>query len=327
MKLLFLITFVLLKVFNSFSQNLQTIEHCKCIDKVDVASPELQGNYERICKKKIIEKGSYNKGVKTGEWLSYSSKGQLIRRINYLDGKLNGNSEFYYPSGKIKLKASFINNYKQGVWQYFTEEGKIYLEGEYSQNKPINTWIIKDLKGSEILVKYDFTTSTYEVDKKIEYHKSWDIIQNDNNGLYSIMLYPDRENTEGTYPLGGYLFANDLLMELIQVPIDFWDTYLAIGYQLTVNIEKDNAYTISAKEIKPEEVNDDRDIFTYILKTNDAKKLDRVEHSDLSKQLLEQKINETLNFMPPWIYKGNSSIQIRMPFILNQIKNIEEVLK
>ena len=318
---------VLFFIVSSYSQELQTIEHCKCVDKVDVASSELHGNYERICKKKIIEKGSYNKGVKTGEWLSYSSKGQLIRRINYLDGNLNGNSEFYYPSGKIKLKASFINNDKHGVWKYFTEEGKIYLEGEYSQNKPINTWIIKDLKGSETLVEYDFTSSIYEINKKIEYHKSWDFIQNDNNELYSIMLFPEREDFEGSKPLGGFQFANDLLLELMQVPIDFWDTYLNFNYNITIDIKEDNSYMISVKEINPKDEVEGNPVYAYILKTNDAKKLDKVEHSKLSKQLLEQKINETLNFMPPWIFKGNSTIEITMPFFLNQIQNIEEVMR
>jgi hypothetical protein len=317
------ISFLLISLI-SYSQHTEKLDYCHCVDQIDSITPVLEGKFERKCNDKIIETGLFIDGEMDGEWITYTPKGKIIRKINYIKGKLHGNSQFFYASGKLKLTASFIDGKKDGSWKYYTEKGKVYIDGEYSKDKPINIWTIKDLKGSQILVQYDFSKSTYLKNEPLAYHKNWDVVQNDNTGWFGILLYPDRIEGKGNAPLGGYYFANDLIVELMQVPIDFWDTYTSLKYKIEYKVASDNSYTVSSTEIE-KHMEDNNPSFPYILKTNDADKLKKVEHSKLSKKLLAMKINETLNFMPPWIFSEQNVVEVYLPFVLNQIENIDKV--
>lgn len=319
------IIFILISLFSN-SQEIQNIDHCKCVDKIESITPNLSGKYERKCKGVIIETGTFKDGEKNGEWITYTPKGNVIRKINYFEGKLNGNSQFFYASGKPKLTASFVNNKKDSIWKYYTEKGKIYIEGEYSLDKPIRIWTIKDFKGSQTLIQYDFSKSIYLKNKPVSYHKNWDVIGNDNTGWFGILLYPDRIEKKGSAPLGGFYFANDLLVELIQVPIDFWDTYFSFKYKIEYKISSDNSYTVNSTPID-DHMSDDTPSYPYIVKTNDADKLKKIDHSVLSKELLDMKIIEVLNFMPPWIFSEQSDVEVYLPFVLNQIENIDKVFE
>lgn len=43
-----------------------------------------------------------------------------------------------------------------------------------------------------------------------------------------------------TEPLGGYTFANYMFIELVEVPENYWDTYLYQKYKVSFKISRDN---------------------------------------------------------------------------------------
>ncbi|MEM7296985.1 MAG: hypothetical protein AAF391_01830 [Bacteroidota bacterium] len=58
----------------------------------------------------------------------------------------------------------------------------------------------------------------------------------------------------------------------------------------------------------------------FLVITNEQNKLQRVEHSELSKQLLEYKIKEALYLSGPFI-GDQEKVILYTPFVVNEIKN------
>lgn len=321
----FAIIFLILISGYSYSQKIDTLKYCDCIDKIESESPQLNGKYERRCNGKIIETGSFSNDQKEGEWITYSKKGGMVRKTHYTNGKLNGSVELWYPDGKPKFSGTFVNGKKNGIWNYYSEKGKACITGEYLSDKPINLWTIKDREGKKILVEYDYTSSKYIKNEKLAYHKEWDVIQNDNIGEFSIMLYPERKEYEGSAPLGGFLFASDLFVDLMELPVDFMDTYISTHFEVTIKIGEDNSYEI----VSVSEVGDfpeNEPMYPFLMKTNDADKLQHVAFSSLSRKMLNLKIQESLNLLTPWIFSGKTEVKIVVPYVINQIQRIDEAI-
>lgn len=76
---LFFSIFIILS-FNSKSQETLNYSYCNCVDVIDQLNPVPNGNYIRKCKGTIIEKGQFNSGVKTGEWISYNFDGVIVKK-------------------------------------------------------------------------------------------------------------------------------------------------------------------------------------------------------------------------------------------------------
>ena len=55
-----------------------------------------------------IEKGSFQKGKKNDEWLTFHESGQLNVKRNYKDGKEEGLYEIYYENGQLDTKGNYI---------------------------------------------------------------------------------------------------------------------------------------------------------------------------------------------------------------------------
>lgn len=142
-----LLTFIIISFANlSFGQQIEKLEYCNCIEKIDNNSPVDDGKYERVCNDKTTDVGSFKKDLPDGEWFSYNYKGGLISKVNYSEGKLNGLLELFFINGKIQFNGNFINGKKNGVWKYYNDKGIIIIEGEYDMDKPINLWTIKEKK-------------------------------------------------------------------------------------------------------------------------------------------------------------------------------------
>ncbi len=310
----------------SYSQQIDTLKYCNCIDKIDAVSPQLNGKYERICNGKIIETGSFSNDLKVGEWITNSAKGGVVRRVNYVNGKLDGNVELSYPNGKPKFSGAFVDGKKNGFWQYYSEKGKVCITGEYVLDKPVKVWTIKDREGKKLLVQYDFSTGQYLKNEKISYHDDWDAVQNDNTGEFSVMLYSERKEYEGSSPLGGFLFANDLFVDLMELPVDFMDTYIDQNYKARISVAKDNSYSvISVSEI--DDLLEDTPTYLFLMKTNDTDMLQHVEYSNLSMRMLSLKVEESLNLMTPWLFNGKTEVTLCIPYVINQIQGIEVIEK
>ncbi|MES2731476.1 MAG: hypothetical protein V4714_06995 [Bacteroidota bacterium] len=299
-------------------QSIKKLDYCNCIDQVEQASPVLEGKFERVCDGKRIETGLFVNGKKEGEWSSYNKKGALLRKINYSQGQLNGKCDLYFANGNPKLTAFFDKGEKVGQWTYFTAKGKVFMAGEYESGKPVNTWTIHDKKGKAPAIQYDFKEAKYLINQPVALHQDNDIVHDDNSGQYYILRYPSRANVKGSSPLGGFHLSSDLFVELVEIPFDYWDTYTSYKYKATFHTSVEGKTSVRLESIA-NHLGNNVPIYPFIIKTNDDRKLKDVKHSDLSRKLLEFKILEALNFLPPWIILDQQETEIYIPYVINQI--------
>lgn len=308
---------IALTVNNTFGQQTEKLEYCNCQDKIDQISPVLNGQFERKCNGILIEKGEFVNGLKNGEWITYSRKGKLIRKLNYANGLLHGKVELFYVNGKPKVNGQFENGNKNGKWTYYTEKGMVLSEGSYDSNKPIDTWTINDKKGKKPVVQYDFSSKKFLLNSPTPFHKDGDIIQNENTEEWYILKSPDLKYSSKSEPLGGYAFANYMFIELVEVPVNFWDTYLYQKYKVSYKISADNNLTFES-QLFTGSLPDNNLELTFLIMTNPPSKLKKIEYSDLQMKLIDLKIKEALNLMPPWIYNEQSDIDLYIHYVINQ---------
>ena len=315
---IFILTCILI-TSTLFGQETYRLEYCNCVDKIEQTIPVLNGKYERQYNGKQIERGEFLNGEKVGEWISYNKSGKLIAKINYKDGLLNGKTELFYTNGKQKLVAEFEAGKMSGNWEYFSDKGKSLITGLFESGKPSGIWTINDYKGKKAVVQYDFSTNKYITNTPYSYRKKEsDVAQNANTEEWFVLFYPNRKNYEKSGPLGGYIFASDLFVDLIEVPLEFWDTYTQYKYKATYRISNDNSTTFILSDFEGY-IPDDKPSFPFLIMTNPESKIKKIEHSQLSKKLLRYKIIEALNFMPPWIYNETTEIEVYIPYVINML--------
>jgi hypothetical protein len=316
MKKTILIFIISLLQFHVFCQEIETIEHCNCEIKVDQISPTLNGDFELICNNKTIETGQFINDAKDGEWITYSTKGKIIRKINYKNGLLNGKSELFYVNGNTKVSASFEKGNKTGKWTYYTIDGNIRAEGNYKDNEPIGIWTINNKKGKSPATKYDFDKNEYTKKKEVKLFKETDFIQNENTENWYILIYPEKEYNSSTKPLGGFDFTNCMIIELLEIPTYYWNTHVYYKYKIDFNIDDNNSTTFECRFYEdnlPKELLE----FTFLTITSPPEEIKDVEHSNLEKKLLEYKINEAISLLPPWIKSESSNFTMYLHYVLN----------
>jgi len=266
----------------------------------------------------MIEKGEFINGEKVGEWITYNKTGKLTGKINYKNGLPDGKAELFYLNGKRKLIASFEDGKKEGTWEYFTEKGKLFMSGLYKSGKPSGIWTINDYKGKKNVVVFDYSTNKYILNNPYGFHKDNSIVQNINTEEWYILRIPTRAINEKSAPLGGFIFAGDLFIEMVEVPLDYWDTYVQYDYKAQFTIGEDNSTTFKLTDSDGKN-SEDKPGFPFLIITNPESKIKKIEHSKLSKDLLNYKIKEALNFMPPWVYNGSKEVEVNIPYVINKI--------
>lgn len=317
MKKLILGLLTALTVNISFGQQTEKLDYSNCQDQIEQISPDLNGTFERKCNGILIEKGEFVNGLKNGEWVTYSRKGKPIRKINFENGLLNGKIELFYVNGKPKANGQFDKGNKIGKWMYYTEKGKILSEGSYDSNKPIDIWTINDKKGKKPVVQYDYNSKKYLINKPTPFHKDGNIIQNENTEEWYILKSPDLKYSSKSEPLGGYDFANFMFIELVEVPENYWDTYLYQKYKVSYKITAENELSFDS-ELFTGDLPDNNLELTFLIMTNPTPKIKRIDHSDLQIKLLDYKIKEALSIMPPWIFNEQSEIDVYVHYVINQ---------
>ncbi|MFN8283715.1 MAG: hypothetical protein U0U67_10900 [Chitinophagales bacterium] len=317
MKHLLLLLSGLFLFTNGFTQTKITLEHCKCEDYFDQAEPVFNGNYKRVCNKKTVEEGKFVNGKKDGVWKSWSKKGTLIRVFNYTNGVLNGTVNFYNPNGSKKFEGAFVNGRKNGIWKFYNDKGVVIKSGNYTNGVPVGVWNVYDWKGKKELFVYNFDTKSYTKKAgRSTYFKPAEAMQNDNTEEWYLLQYPKREDTASLMPVEGYVLSNDIYVNLMEVPLDIWDTYLQNDFNVKVQIQSNEITSID----KSIEDNYADPLVTFLIITNEKDKLKTVEHSDISLKLLEYKIMEVLWLMGPWV--GNDgSVNIKTAYVVNKFKN------
>ncbi len=316
MKKLVLVLITVLTVTISFGQ-IEKLDYCNCQDQIERITPELNGKYERKCNGVIIEKGEFVDGLKNGEWTTYSHSGKLIRKFNFDKGVFDGKVELFYVNGKPKLTGQFKEGSKIGKWTYYTEKGKILCEGSFENNIPVGIWTINDKKGKNTVVQYDYNSMKYIINEPTQFYKDGDVFQNDNTEGWYILSSPNLKYSSKSEPIGGYEFANFMFVNLVEVPENYWDTNLYRKYKVAYKITSDKELSFNS-ELFTGHLPSDRLELTFLIVTNPASKIKKINHSDLQIKLLDYKINEVLSLMPPWIYNGQSDIEVYLHYVINQ---------
>ena len=72
-----------------------------------------------------VLKGMFLKGKKTGPWLTYNSRGKLLKYENYLGGRLHGTYREYNEDGGVKEEGNYNWNRKKDEWKFFYNDGKV----------------------------------------------------------------------------------------------------------------------------------------------------------------------------------------------------------
>ena len=96
------------------------------------------------------------------------------------------------------------------------------------------------------------------------------------------------------------------------------DTYTNFNFNVTIKVESNSLKSISSANVDRISYNSKLPILPFIVETNPPAKLKRVDHNKKSIDLLRENIEEVTMLMGPWI--GNSSVDIYVPFVLNDIK-------
>jgi hypothetical protein len=117
--------------------------------------------------------------------------------------------------------------------------------------------------------------------------------------------------------MGGYSFANYLFNDLVEVPENYWDTYIYQKYKVSYKIAADNQLSFDSERFTGD-FPDDHSELTFLIMTDPVAKLTRFKHSDVQAKLIDLKIKEALSLMPPWIYNGQSDVDLYIHYVINQ---------
>jgi len=317
MKLTCTLIFSLLVFLAGYAQETQKLDFCNCIDKIDQIAPVLNGKFERVCNGILNETGMFREGVKDGEWVTYSRKGNVIKKVNYTNGKLNGKIELVYFNGKPKLTASFVDGKPAEEWVYYSSNGKVLIRGKYDNGKPVDIWNVYN--GSKAVVQYDFNASRYIIQNRPRIRNSGSFMRNDNSGEYFFFYFSTEVPVDQTAPLGGQNFAVSLLQDLYEMPLDYWDTFISYDYLAKVSISPDHRSSFSLDRFTEHYDIKTEVVYPFIVNTNPASKIKKVDHTDLSRKLLDFKIWETFSLLPPWVFAGKTEARIHLPYVINRI--------
>lgn len=82
---------------------------------------------------KLMETGSFEKGVKSGKWIRYNESGLMIGLAAYKAGKKDGTWMVWDDSGKKRFEMTYKDGEKTGVWNQWDEKGDLFASKDYGQ--------------------------------------------------------------------------------------------------------------------------------------------------------------------------------------------------
>jgi antitoxin component YwqK of YwqJK toxin-antitoxin module len=68
---------------------------------------------------KVMERGTYDKGVKVGTWTRFRETGAKERVANFAAGLLQGTWTEYDEDGRVAVVGTYLNDLRHGKWTYF----------------------------------------------------------------------------------------------------------------------------------------------------------------------------------------------------------------
>jgi antitoxin component YwqK of YwqJK toxin-antitoxin module len=80
---------------------------------------DLQGAYTMFYPDgRVMERGDYDKGQKTGVWTRFSDVGAKQRIATFAKGILQGTWTEFDSNGRISVVGSYQNDMREGKWNY-----------------------------------------------------------------------------------------------------------------------------------------------------------------------------------------------------------------
>lgn len=83
---------------------------------------------------KYVE-GSFIKGEREGEWMSWYPDGTVWSKGYFANGKRTGKSWVYHPNGQMYMKGEYLEGEKVGLWLVFDEQGNVVGQEDFSKKK------------------------------------------------------------------------------------------------------------------------------------------------------------------------------------------------
>ena len=102
-----------------------------------VSGVALDGEYEFFYRKALIRKGSFQNGLKTGDWYHWDENGNLMSIEPYRNGELNGIVKQFDAEGTVTGFQRYRNNQKDGIGMYEEGDGRIFFK--YKQGVATDT--------------------------------------------------------------------------------------------------------------------------------------------------------------------------------------------
>lgn len=105
----------------------------------------------------IKEVKTYKKGELSGEAITYSEKGKVIKKHRYNNGKIADGTyeEYFSDTGSIHNKVSYKNGKKDGVYKKFNKNGSVSDLINYKNGK-LHGKKIRYQKNGDIAFEYDY---------------------------------------------------------------------------------------------------------------------------------------------------------------------------
>ncbi|MBL4707490.1 MAG: hypothetical protein JKY48_03510 [Flavobacteriales bacterium] len=132
----------------------------------------LDGKFELFKKEKLILKGSFANGLKTGEWKAWTEEGGYEQTYQWKEGRLDGEAISYLPSGAKKEVFNFKEGQKHGVYEIFNAKAKLKEKGKYKaglKNGKVNLY---NENGERKIEKYKSGELQIPKPKKIKKDKT-----------------------------------------------------------------------------------------------------------------------------------------------------------
>ena len=105
----------------------------------------LDGMFEKYyLSSQLAEKGTFDKGLKQGEWKNWFTDGKLAERIQYSQGLRNGPYFKHSTQGAVTEEGFYKNDQKHGRWiNYSSNDTIVYKDGSIALKK---SWIYEMMK-------------------------------------------------------------------------------------------------------------------------------------------------------------------------------------
>lgn len=84
-----------------------------------------------------LENGTFRKGNRNGEWLTFYENGQLKFKRNYKYGKPVGLWEQYHSNGQLKKRGIYKDGKPDGFWIGYYSNGQLWVKQNYKDGKSV----------------------------------------------------------------------------------------------------------------------------------------------------------------------------------------------